>query len=421
MARQTAFVLGAALAVTAVASACSTTKDIVRPTPPTDALFASYVALGNSLTAGFQSGGINDSTQEQGYAVIVAAQMNTPFTLPLLAKPGCPPPIDNFLTQERVGGGTSTTCALREQAGGVAVINNVAVPGANAFDPTSPIGSGGSGALATFVLGGKTQVQRALDAKPTFVSIWIGNNDVLPAALSGRLAATPGVSPGITSEVKFEQSYNAMMNGLAAGGTIKGGVLIGVVNVAAAPVFFPAAAVFDPEVFGAIEAVVGAPVTVDTSCTPETQSLINFQLIAAMAAGTAPDTIACHALADHTNLLGDLYVLDAGEIATVSAAVAQYNAFIDSTATAKGWAYVDPNDALTQLRESGQIPVFPDLTQPTKPFGEYISLDGIHPAAAAHLLIAGIIIDAINAKYGTHIPTVTLSGNRGRMAPIARR
>jgi len=407
MSRERNLVAGAITFVMIVAvAACNTTKDLVVPKPPVDPLFASYVSLGNSLTAGFQSGGINDSTQHQAYPVLLAQQMNTPFTVASLADPGCPPPIDSFPEGTRVGGGTSTTCFFRSQVSGVAVLNNVAVPGAASFDPASPTGTGGGGPLTTFILGGKTQVQRALDAKPTFVSVWIGNNDVLPAALSGVLDSVPGLSPGVTAEAAFERNYNAMMSGLSAGGTIKGGILIGVVNVANAPVFFPAAAVFAPGVLPQLEAVVGAPITVDTSCTPVTQSIINFELLQAMQAGTAPDTIACHALANHANGLGEVFVLDATEIAAVTEAVDGYNAFIQQTASSMGWAYFDPNPALEQLRETGQIPVLPDLSQPTKPFGDFISLDGIHPSAAAHVLLANLMIQAINSQYSTNIPAL---------------
>jgi len=407
MSRERTLVAGAVAFVMLVAgAACSSTKDLVVPPPPVNPLFASYVSLGNSITAGFQSGGINDSTQHQAYPVLLARQMNTPFTVPSLLDPGCPPPIDSFPKGTRVGGGTSTTCFFRSQVSGVAVLNNVAVPGAASFDPASPIGTGGGGALTTFILGGKSQVQRALDAKPTFVSIWIGNNDVLPAALSGVLDSVPGLSPGVTAEAAFEQNYNAMVTGLNAGGTIKGGILIGVVNVANAPVFFPAAALFAPGALPALEQAVGASITVDTSCTPATQSIINFELLQAMQAGTAPDTIACHALANHANGLGEVFVLDATEIAAVSQAVAGYNAFIQQTAANNGWAFFDPNTVLDQLRQSGRIPVLPDLTQPTKPFGEFFSLDGIHPSAAAHVLLANLMIQAINAQYSTSIPTL---------------
>ena len=92
-----ALLLGAGTAMVA----CNTDHSIVVP-KTADPIFKSYVALGNSLTAGYQSGGINDSTQAQSYAVLLARAMGTRFAYPALAKPGCPPPINNFLAQTRV-------------------------------------------------------------------------------------------------------------------------------------------------------------------------------------------------------------------------------------------------------------------------------------------------------------------------------
>ena len=55
-------------------------------------LLTRYVALGNSLTAGLQSGGLTDSLQLRAYPVLIAQQGEVPFNAPLLARPGCPPP-----------------------------------------------------------------------------------------------------------------------------------------------------------------------------------------------------------------------------------------------------------------------------------------------------------------------------------------
>src|SRR5579884_410128 len=81
------------------------------------ALFQRYVALGNSITAGFQSGGINDSTQKQSYALLLAGRMGSPYYYPSFTPPGCPPPIDTLFTASgtphRVGGGTAATCFFR--------------------------------------------------------------------------------------------------------------------------------------------------------------------------------------------------------------------------------------------------------------------------------------------------------------------
>jgi lysophospholipase L1-like esterase len=393
------------LALSAAIAGCSDNKELVNPEQPIDQLFTSYVALGNSITAGFQAGGINAETQSQSYPVLLASGMRTRFSVPFLNNPGCPPPIDNIITGHRVGDGTAQTCSLRSDPNGKAVINNVAVPGAFVSDPTDPLGAGASNALTTFILGGRTQVQRALDARPTFVSVWIGNNDVLIAALSGILAPLPGVSPGVTDVDAFAQSYDAMLDSLTAQGTVQGGVLVGVVNAAAAPIFIPAVAILDPRVKAAAEAYVGRPLTVDGSCTPTTQSLLDFRLLGEIRAGTQPDTIACSPIAGHPGLLGNVFVLDAGEIAALTQVVDGYNAAIEARANELGWAYADPNPALLQLRQAGEIPTVPDLANPSSAFGNYISLDGVHPSAAGQSLLADLIATAINEKYGTDIPT----------------
>src|SRR6266545_7354484 len=112
--RFSAAVLGLLLA----AAACQNEK-LNRPfaVTPVDRLFDRYVSMGNSLTAGFQSGGINDSTQSQSYAVLLAAAMGGDhFYYPSLNAPGCPPPYTNVFTGTRVGGGTGVTCLFRKAA-----------------------------------------------------------------------------------------------------------------------------------------------------------------------------------------------------------------------------------------------------------------------------------------------------------------
>src|ERR1041384_1602312 len=105
----------APLAAAALLALAPCSDESLNPTTATAGdRFARYVAIGNSITAGYQSAGINDSTQRQGYAALIANQMGTKFNLPLLNKPGCPPPYTNVFTQARLGGTTAPPCALRE-------------------------------------------------------------------------------------------------------------------------------------------------------------------------------------------------------------------------------------------------------------------------------------------------------------------
>ncbi|MEO7084253.1 MAG: SGNH/GDSL hydrolase family protein [Gemmatimonadaceae bacterium] len=377
-----------------------------------NSIFQSYVAIGNSITAGFQSGGINDSTQKQSYAYLLAQKMGTRYAYPSLVMPGCPPPISNLLTQARVGGATSTagTCNLRSPASIGASLNNVAVPGITSFEPTQSIGNATSAALEELILGGKTQVLKALDAKPTFVTVWIGNNDILSPALSGFPNGQGGTAPGAggpaTTVVNFQANYSKMINQLVAGAPGVKGVLIAVVQVTNVPLVFQAGVLANPAVAPAAQAVAGRPVVLDpiTCAGANAGALVNFQYIAAIAARPAgfPGTVYCQkVLGGGPSDPGDNGILDLTEQATVTTLINGYNSYIKAKADSIGFAYYDPNTTLGTLKANGSIPAFPNVGSATAPFGQYFSFDGVHPTAAAHILLANDLITVINAKFGT--------------------
>ncbi len=381
----------------------STTTVLGNSTPAGGDIFKSYVALGNSITAGFQSNGINDSTQRQSYALLLARAMGTQYHYPSLASPGCTPPIANTQTGALFGNAPPGTCALRSTSSVTDVLNNVAVPGARVLDPTSPT-TVASNTLTQFILGGKTQVQRALDAKPTFVSIWIGNNDVLSAGLSGILVPAAPFSPGIVStQAAFQASYDLVIKQLTDSMPNLKGVLIGVVQVSGVASLTPAAVIAaTPAVQGAINAVTAKTVTIHPNCTGST-ALINLpQLLPQIRSGAHPAIIACDKATPGLPFpVGDLFVLDPAEQTTLTAAISAYNTYIQGKASALGWAYYDPNILLAAQRAAGNIPTVPNFASTNATFGTLFSLDAVHPSGAAHLLIANDLITAINAKYGT--------------------
>ena len=379
-------------------------------------VFDRYVSLGNSITAGWQSGGINDSTQRESYAVLLAGQMGTSFAYPQLGGRGCAPPIVNFQTQARVGGAgvTDQTCDLRASGSAARYVNNVAVPNAFSYDPFTA-STPNSNALTTFLLGGRTQVEMARLAEPTFASVWIGNNDVLIAGIAGVLTPMANVSPGVTSPTEFAENYARILDDLAAGNPDLEGVLIGVVDVRQTPILFPAAALFNPQFKAGFDQFAGAPVTLHPNCTPTTTSLVSFRIVSQIrtyvgsnGAQGHPPVIACEkGQFPQSAAVGEVLILDAAEQATIAATVLAYNQAIAAEASERGWAFYDPNIALQQLKLSGAIPQVPNLASETQPFGPYISLDGVHPSGAAHRLVANGVIEAINATYGTSIPALT--------------
>jgi lysophospholipase L1-like esterase len=395
----------AALALVVTMAACTDEADILG-VGTSDPLFASYVALGNSITAGYQSSGINDSTQQQSYARLLAQQMGTRYAYPSLTYPGCAPPIVNFATGAREGGGSESTCALRDNNSVTYALNNVAVPGATSFDPISNSTSS-SNPLTTFILGGKSQAARALDADPTFISVWIGNNDVLAAAASGVLVASPGISPGVTPVEQFSTNFDSLITILKRAPRLRGGVLIGVVQVAAAPIFFPAQALFNSEFKSGLDLAAGTSILIHPNCAlpANNSSLISFAIISSIRSGAHPAVIAC-APDPLQQPLGQVFVLTADEQTTLAATVTAYNNKIQSVAEENGWAYFDPNPALQQLKTNGCITTVPNLANLNRPFGECISLDGIHPSGRGHREIVNALISVINAKYSTSLQPV---------------
>src|SRR5574342_330076 len=405
---RTTKLLGAAL-TGALLAAARHNDELFRPanTQPIDPLFTTYVAMGNSITAGFQSDGINDSTQLQSYAPELAQQVHTPFFMPLLNRPGCRPPIDTLFrasgTPHRVGGGTATTCALRRaQPIPPPYISDVAVPAAAALDGTTN-SVANSNPLTTLILGGLTQSQAMQRANPTFVTVWLGNNDVLGAATS---ATNAGDSTKVTDSTTFANEYKAVLDAIDATPASGNGVLIGVANVTLIP-FFSQGQTY----FAIKNTTTNFPTNflVGPNCAPSALGgkgdsvLVPFQfglgLIGlARANPTGTFTLSCT----------ETQTVQPAELRRLVRAVNQYNATIAAQATARGYAYVDAN-ALFAALPAGSIPPFPTTTgaaSVTAPFGTYFSRDGIHPTGLADKLVANALIQAINAKYGTAISAI---------------
>ncbi len=407
---RTSTLIGAAAAGLLLMVAACHNDELFRPAAitPVDPKFDRYVSMGNSITAGFQSGGINDSTQLQSYAVLLAKQMHTPFLAPLMARPGCPPPFTNIFTQTRLA---PIACALRkQQPTSLPYVNNVAVPGAEVMDAISNLDTASNAnALTTFFLGGLTQTQMMERAHPTFVTVWLGNNDVLGAATN---AANAGDSTKITSPALFQSRYTGVTDSLIAAG-VEGAVLIGVVKVTAAPYFSQGQTYFAIK-NGAVPGVAFPPTfQVGLSCAPRALGgqgdsvLVPFPfglaLLGAAAAG-AQDTLFCT----------EPQTIQPAELAKLGASVTAYNTFIKSQASARGWAYLDPNQTLDSLRAiPTQIAPFPNFGAPpaftacsASPFGLALSCDGIHPSAVIHKLLANKLIEAINTEYSTSLAKI---------------
>ena len=396
-------VLGATLA----AAACS---DPVAPTvsardgtsasittPPTIAeVFARFVALGTSNSMGVQSAGIFAAGQQAAWPAELARRAGVSFSLPLLQDPGCGPPLLPPLASDLVLVGAfgndlvttvMNTCApLRTSV--TLPANSVAISGADVHDAlTATVESKMAlstrvGTLYSRVLPpGKTQVTAMLDERPTFVSVELTANEVLPAS-TGRVEA-------MTPYASWVSDYDQVLAAVKSTGARA--VLVGLPTNAAQ---FPSIR-SSREFFSQWPALLGLGITVSLSCYFSSNQLFIPGYLLTLVS-KAPTTATC------ANVPGSVdYVLTSSDMSAINARIAQMNAYVQAKATENGWAYfnLDPVYALPKPSFSVSNLLFAN-----QPFGPYISLDGVHPSAAGQSLLAAAAVRVINAKYGLAIP-----------------
>jgi len=243
------------------------------PTPPEinfssgSADFSNYVAVGNSLTAGFSDNALFVDGQTASYPNMMASsfeqvgggQFNIPFMADNLggATLGGQPILGNRLFLSFASGSPAPTPVTGMGTTEISNVltgpfNNLGVPGAKSFHLLTP----GYGSVAGVPVGtanpyyarmasspNATVVGDAAAQSPTFFSLWIGNNDILSFATSGgvgvdqRLNFDPSTygSNDITSPVVFEQVYNGILQTLTAGGAQ--GVIANIADVTSIPFF----------------------------------------------------------------------------------------------------------------------------------------------------------------------------------------
>ena len=382
------------------------------PVPTGGALFQRYVSMGNSIAAGFQSGGINDSTQQRAYPVLLASAAGAAFTIPHLTMPGCPSPYTNNAQKTHVGGIPDATyrsiCFGRQS--NTTAINNVAVPGAGVEDMFSNFATPISiyEQLSAFFLGGRTEIKAMQDANPTLISLEIGPNDVLGALIDD---VNPGDSTQVTSIAVFTANYTALLDSLdATGGKV---VLFTVPDVTSLPYAssgstywclrtgacgfpqqLPSGLTVNNNCAPAITGIPGA--AGDSTLIPWTKGLPR---VFAAAQGAPGQVIDCS---------DDTVAVTPAEYAVMRNAVVSFNSLITSEATSRGYAVVDMAGILASARQLGLIPAFPNTTAVgtggSVTFGAFISLDGFHPSTIAHRVLVDSLASAINQKYGTTLP-----------------
>ncbi len=367
--------------------------------------FTTYVAMGDSLTAGFSNGSILDKFQVNSYPALIYRQVkgtSTGFEQPLVSAPGLPGALrltGLFPTMISPTPGTATLLnALLPRP-----YNNLAVPGASLHDLLTKTHSTSATDPTDLVLrglgGGTTQLQQALLLKPTFVTLWIGNNDALAAATSG--IAIEGVT--LTPPAQFDADIKAVTAAItAAGAKFAIGNIPDVTSipfVTTVPRFL-----VNPKNNQLVLDPTGHPIPLIGPNGPLQAG--DFVLLTA-AAELAVGRGIPQAVGGTGQPLTNDVVLSAAEAATIKAHVAAYNASIASAASTNGAALVDANAILTDVGANG-LNIGGISFSSAFLTGGIFGYDGVHPTPLGYAYIANQFIDAINADFGAAIPEVDL-------------
>jgi len=380
----------AVLAILGVWS-CSELDPLTKPTADTGSLsFARYHAIGNSLTAGFQSGGLVTAFQKASYpAMINQAASGGAFEMPLISEPGIPhlffvrsfvgPVID---TLAGVGMPTNTTFP--------GVYNNLGIPGATLNEIRTQGATGANDMFDVVLRSPVSAVNQALSAGPTLTTVWAGNNDILGSALVGTdLLLTPVAS--------FLADYQAMMDALAAGsGAV---VAANIPDVVSIPFFTTL-----------------PPVVVNAERMPVLDSLGAFiPLIGPSGNLALTDLVTLGA----SSFLGQgigmpppfgtgaplpgAVILNGAELTAIRTRTGEFNAIIDSVCANRGIPVVDFFTIFTNIAANG---VMISGEEYARDFitGGLFSLDGIHPTALGYWIVATEFIKVMNANFGASIP-----------------
>ncbi len=446
------------------------------PTPGLgNAKVTKYVAIGNSLTAGWQSNGLYESAQLYSYPNLIAKQLSLAgasigtFEQPLWPDPGTPDPSHPTIASRlRI---VSLVGPVVTQIG-EAVTASAPTNAATLFRPYDNLGIPGiplagfmdtSGAYQAPPLGPQAILRwqnpgspfpksiflQVKLLQPDLITFWLGANDVLGFATSGGVSPSSPTDGGV-----FALLYNQALDSLRTNFPNAKIIVGNIPEVETIPFFTtlgPIMAQAIAEARAAIPAIpglyfqkhteqgTGSGLTLLTEVGAPLITLkgISYATLLGQPTGrwyrdlAASMSLPLNAVlppsVDTTKPFGfdprnpwpNALVLDSTEQVTAANAITSFNSTIATVASHYNAVVFDAHALLAQINSAGYNADGNDLTSAYIAGGAF-SLDGIHPSDRGYGVVANEIIKLMNSSFGMSVPLIEINSLPGIPAPLSK-
>lgn len=426
-----------------------------------------YVSIGNSLTAGYQSGALYEDAQMYSFPNLIARQLRTAganigtFEQPIWGNPGSPDATGKAgryeiisLTGPVIGPrglnpGTATNLALTRP------YDNLGIPGAILYDFLDTTGASSNfvskavsranpffpHVLRSAAFGSSIFNQlKNISPAPDIVTFWLGNNDVLGFATTGGTSVSPFSGQATpTPSATFAAMYSQAMDSLRAILPNAKIIVANIPDVRSVPYF----TTVGPAVLASLKGAIpisyqkhgttgpGDGASFLTEAQPPLLILpsISYAPLIGQATGkyyrdknipvpAGIDTTKAFGI-NYLNPIPDALILDSLEQAMAASAIAAFNQSIAQFAAAKNAAVVDVNGIFNTIKANG-LNIAGEVYTTAYVTGGLFSLDGVHPSSRGAGIVANEFIKVMNMSFGMSVPSVNIAELPGIPAPLSK-
>ena len=355
-----------------------------------------YVAIGDSLTAGYQSGGLVADYQAFSFPNIIAKQLGiSDFEQPLISSPGIPP-LMQLVNLNPITFTTASTYGSPLNLSLPRAYDNLGIPGATLYTAFYPTYDSATNPFYNIILRKLgNALQQALSLNPKLVTFWLGNNEVLGAVGAGKVVLGVTIFPPDTYAQLLDQAL-AMLKTSEAKIAIAN-----IPNVTQIP-FVTALSIYitNPQTNEPVIGPDGKPITYIGPEGPMTEGwYITLNGLTYILQGYGIPV----ALGGNGQPLPDEVTLSPEEVSQLNSYVEQYNTIISDAAKKYNAALVDINALFDDIYENGfkigGVTFTLDYLT-----GGLFSYDGVHPSSLGYAIVANEFIKIINETFDYDIP-----------------